>query len=393
MFKENPWKVQILLDQNILHPGQKLSGNVILDLERPLNCNRIEVQLFGSARVFFVEKISKPGALIQSKSYEQQIILVNETKSVFDDGSKPQTEITWEEIARKVSPTAIRLPTETGSQIKAGKHEFKFEFDLPAAGLYTSFDAKGSAGYVRYYILVKCYNGTAVIRRQKHLFPVVVPKVLTLQPDSQITVDEMKKTSKGVVMTKIQLTKTNFLPGEAVKGVITINNNTSVSVKKALLYINQETICYSLKPEVQFRESYYNTPGMGLPEPKITAGKSLQYPIRFNVPALVPNLNISGCIQMQYHLNLDVGFDREIHKNPLIQLKIPIEIGTHITADAPPAYDCLDTNLGDAPPSYQESISGLTEALEAEFSSQYNPVCYFYSNRGFEKEENEKKNE
>ncbi|CAD5211438.1 unnamed protein product [Bursaphelenchus okinawaensis] len=388
----DPYKIEIFLDQKILHPGQKLTGTVILDLQKALSCSRIEVQLFGSARVFFVQQITKPTVLLQNKAFEQEIILLDQTKNVYDDGSKPK-QLTLDEIARKSSSTAIRFPTQKSSTISSGTHEYQFGFDLPAAGLYTSFDAKGAAGYVRYYILVKCFNGPTVVRRQKLLFPIVVPVVLTLDPTPEIVLDRYVKTSKGLVTVKLQLAKNKFLPGEAVNGVVTINNQTTSSIKKAHLYIVQDTVCYAVTPESQFQESQYKTPGMGLPQDKVTAGNSLQYPIRFNIPALVPGVLVDGCIHMQYQLCLDVGFEREINKGTIAQITVPIEIGTHISADAPPPYDSLDFSVSSAPPGYNQSVTGLTETFEAEFSNLYNPMCCYYSNPGFEKDENSKKNE
>lgn len=55
------------------------------------------------------------------------------------------------------SSTAIRMPTgkaEKQPGLEVGTHNLPFSFQLPERGLYTSFDAKNAAGYVRYYILV-----------------------------------------------------------------------------------------------------------------------------------------------------------------------------------------------------------------------------------------------
>ena len=62
--------------------------------------------------------------------------------------------------------------------LAAGVHEFPFEFKLPAEGLYTSFDAKNAAGFVRYYIIVHALSGGHAVLKRKLLFPVVCPRDL-----------------------------------------------------------------------------------------------------------------------------------------------------------------------------------------------------------------------
>lgn len=54
------YQVHIELEQRIYNPGDVVSGQVLLDLERPLACDRITARLFGSARVFFTELLVVP---------------------------------------------------------------------------------------------------------------------------------------------------------------------------------------------------------------------------------------------------------------------------------------------------------------------------------------------
>lgn len=68
---------------------------------------------------------------------------------------------------------------------RQGTHTFNFSFPLPQSGLYTSFDAKNSAGYIRYHLMMKVHNGSLVVMRKKLLFPVVCPKILLNYPLSK----------------------------------------------------------------------------------------------------------------------------------------------------------------------------------------------------------------
>lgn len=95
-----------------------------------------------------------------------------------------------EEIARKASSTAIRLSNKNNKEnrpgLEHGTHAFSFAFPLPVNGLYTSFDAKNSAGCIRYYMLLRVLNGSCLVMRKKLLFAVVCPKVLLNYPLSKV---------------------------------------------------------------------------------------------------------------------------------------------------------------------------------------------------------------
>lgn len=101
--------VEILLDQPIYNPGDILTGLIKLDLKKKLCCELVTVQLYGSARVLFTEKIvrlvlssflrlfqTKPGALGQTKAYEQENVLVNLKTDVWKcpENEKPKREVT-----------------------------------------------------------------------------------------------------------------------------------------------------------------------------------------------------------------------------------------------------------------------------------------------------------
>jgi hypothetical protein len=53
----SPYQMEIFLDQPIYNPGDMVTGQIILDLNKKLCCDTISAQLFGSARVFFVQRM------------------------------------------------------------------------------------------------------------------------------------------------------------------------------------------------------------------------------------------------------------------------------------------------------------------------------------------------
>lgn len=52
----NIYQADIFLDKPIFNPGDLVTGQVVLRLAKKLFCDTLSVQLFGSARVFFVQK-------------------------------------------------------------------------------------------------------------------------------------------------------------------------------------------------------------------------------------------------------------------------------------------------------------------------------------------------
>ncbi|KAH7717498.1 arrestin domain-containing protein 2-like isoform X3 [Aphelenchoides avenae] len=423
--ENSPYEVIIELGEVIYNPGDVVSGQVTLDLKKKLCCDVLNVRLYGSARVFFTEKITKPGALSLSKAYEQEQILVDEKKEIWacPKAAQAPKEISLDEIARMSRSTAIRIPQRNGETqpgLDAGKHTFPFTFVLPKGGLHTSFDAKNSAGYVRYYVLLQALSGGHTVLRRKLLFPVVVPKHLSKDESVRESpkAESTKSVGKGTVTVTLNLNKRGYVPGEPITGDVTIDNKSDKSVKYASFRLMQVTTCLSIRPEVQVHESSFETPGMAMPVDKVVGGQRYTYPIRFYVPALVPQICVPECIHTKLFARLEVGLVRSSPKSAFLNLMTPIVIGTHPGSmddalldhngdssqlrqrlpTAPPSYDeTLSTaesaSVLDLPPSYASSVCGLSEITEngaSPTNENYTPMCYHY-NFGFSGEETGKK--
>ncbi|KAI6196880.1 hypothetical protein M3Y94_01160500 [Aphelenchoides besseyi] len=400
------YQTDLFLDQTIYNPGSFVNGQVTFKLDKKLHCDRITAQLYGSARVFFVQKYTAPGALVKTKAFEQEIVLVNQSQDLWvTSNANIQKAMTLDEIARRASSTAIRLPQEQSANrpgLEVGNQTFGFSFPLPHRGLYTSFDSKNSAGYIRYYILLKVFNGSCVVLRKKLLFPVVVPVILENQllTQEERVISQRKQFDKNAYLhVELELEKKMFVPGEPVRGNIFIDNQSGKSVKYANLHIVQDTVCYSIQPEVQMHESSYKTAGMGLCGEKVQTHDQRRYPIQFNIPALVPNVDVPHCLHSDYRLQLDVNFVRGSAKGSPISIKVPIIIGTHMRDNAnfpvpsdnfelplaPPPYnftnEILENSIMERPPAYSPTIGGLS-AIDPDAQDGYAPLCYHY-NFGF----------
>uniref|UniRef100_A0A914BY86 Arrestin C-terminal-like domain-containing protein n=1 Tax=Acrobeloides nanus TaxID=290746 RepID=A0A914BY86_9BILA len=217
-------------------------------------------------------------------------------------------------------------------------------------------------------------NGYTVARK-KLLFPIVCHQLLNQDQRSfeSPTLKGSKKVGKGEVYVELRLKKRGFVPGEPICGDIIIDNKSDKSVKYSHFCICQKTLCYSLRPEVQTHESSFETDGMGLPIHKVVAGQRFEYPITFYVPALVPNLNVPECIEVEYEARLDVGKVRGSAKSAFITLSTPIYIGTHPATDqdliSVLGFNGALRNRSQPPPAAYENLSFLDSTSLLDFSS------------------------
>uniref|UniRef100_A0A915CS46 Arrestin C-terminal-like domain-containing protein n=1 Tax=Ditylenchus dipsaci TaxID=166011 RepID=A0A915CS46_9BILA len=280
---------------------------------------------------FFTEMQKTPGNVGQTKAYEQEIVFINSKTDLWVSYEKNTQESPKKQIT-------LQLPEEQA--------------------LYTSFDARNSAGCVRYYIIVQAFNSGHSTLKRKLLFPVVCPKNLGKDPllsqlsMQTINLEKSKVLEKGNVTAKLHLKKRGYVPGEPLQGQITIDNRSSKSINARELLRDARN---------------------GLAHPKILANSSLTYPIKFYVPALLPNLSVPECIEADYCLCLDVDWKRASQKRNFLQIKTPIIIGTHPTNELPgqisdlppPPYEeranGVTHTFADMPPSYAVSVGGVSE--------------------------------
>lgn len=59
-----------------------------------------------------------------------------------------------------------------------------------------------------------------------------------------------------------------------------------------------------------------------MPVDKIVAGQRYTYPIRFYVPALVPEISVPECIQTRLFARLDVGLIRGTPKAACVHVSV-----------------------------------------------------------------------
>uniref|UniRef100_A0A1I8E9U5 Arrestin_C domain-containing protein n=1 Tax=Wuchereria bancrofti TaxID=6293 RepID=A0A1I8E9U5_WUCBA len=321
-----PYHVDILLSKKIYNPGDTIHGEVIFTLEKNLSCDLINVQLFGLIRVFWIDKKAGNGCF-RPLPREQKRVMIDETAILWSEDKincKKPTQPTLNDISRLSTTIAIRANKHERNGnfrgIETGSHKFKFTFQLPKEGLYTSFDLGNCDG--------RCYLDV-----------------------------------------ELSVSKRWLVPGEAIPVQVYIDNRSGKSIKFSHLSIRQHVFCIATHPLKCAKEWFQDTLGVGMDAHKIPNGSKYKYVPNFNVPALIPGFEINGCMTLEYDLKLDVGFDRitmsSDMKHIVCTLTIPIFIGTSSITDtnilqkskfqeaavSPPNYYDI------SPPSYDECFS------------------------------------
>uniref|UniRef100_A0A914ZM98 Arrestin C-terminal-like domain-containing protein n=1 Tax=Parascaris univalens TaxID=6257 RepID=A0A914ZM98_PARUN len=218
---------------------------------------------------------------------------------------------------------------------------------------------------------------------------------------------------------QLHLAKKGFVPGERIPVRIFIDNRSGKSVKYAHLSIVQHAFCMADYPYPVDKHSCMEASGVGLPIHKIVNDSAYKYIPEFNVPALVPDFEIPGCIHVDHTLKFEVGFSRKAKPQySVCVITIPIFVGTSgvdgkrdahaISSKHSEEYDsCItseeaagETNASayspytfsiPPPPSYTESEEGASDVQEGDDDCpSYTAVCYRYSDANIAKADNKK---
>ncbi|EJW77861.1 hypothetical protein WUBG_11230, partial [Wuchereria bancrofti] len=289
-----PYHVDILLSKKIYNPGDTIHGEIGNGCFRPL-------------------------------PREQKRVMIDETAILWSEDKincKKPTQPTLNDISRLSTTIAIRANKHERNGnfrgIETGSHKFKFTFQLPKEGLYTSFDLGNCDGRVRYCINaslfeVQCFSYGLLMLKQTLLFPIVCPV------DPSECLDALKNSykrkrvefKKGRYLdVELSVSKRWLVPGEAIPVQVYIDNRSGKSIKFSHLSIRQHVFCIATHPLKCAKEWFQDTLGVGMDAHKIPNGSKYKYVPNFNVPALIPGFEINGCMTLEYDLKLDVGFDR-----------------------------------------------------------------------------------
>lgn len=221
-------KLELMLNQGSYKPGEKIEGNLILDLKKETKVRDIVVSVYGNEHTH-ITRTHGFGKNQRTVTYTEDEEVIDEEQSLIGQFDKTY----------QLDPYAKGKNTI----LPAGQHSFKFSFQLPndAAPTYD-----GSNAEVNYEISakldrpwrfdIKTGGGLCVIPAEAQ------------ETTTESAVIEEKSGSKILpqalspdINMNINLNKTCFKRGEDLEGKVIVTNNSGKTVRNLLieLYANE----------------------------------------------------------------------------------------------------------------------------------------------------------
>jgi len=254
----------------------------------------------------------------------------------------------------------------------------EFAYTLPNE-LPTSFDAKHSTGYVRYFVKVLVTNQDSIKHSRKAYFTIVKPEDLNFHPalfveSSRQHIKQCKtnscfpsKTNRYMSM-NVRLAKQGFVPGEQIKFMAEIENSSTRSVHAMKAHLVQYVSAYANSPTFKMQDAFKVIVSVGKQDKLPKGSVSIWNDALLYVPAVVPTFVINDVLEVHYSLRVEAHCDKH---GPEVTVDVPLTIGTvplvgsnnvpgfdmiPRCVDLPPAYD--NFSMAIPPPTYEESVTG-----------------------------------
>lgn len=350
MVKIDDFHVEFLEKWSLYHPGETVNGQIHLKLNDKIFCDSISVLFYGSARVFWVER--EPQG---SVTYSSENVYFNEKHEVW---SYP---LTTKELQNK-NQTAH----ENRAHLPAGKHVLDFSYTLPNE-LPTSFDAKHSSGYVRYFVKILVTNEEMIRHSRKAFFTVVKPEDLNFHPalsveSSRQHIKQCKSSScfpsnpNRRISMNVRLAKQGYVPGEQIKFSAEIENSSGRSVHAMKAHLVQYVSAYANSPTFKMQDSFKVIVSVGKKDKLPKGSTTLWNDTLLYVPAVVPTFVINDVLEVHYSLRVEAYCDKHGSE---VTVDVPLTIGTvpligsnnnDVTSiprcvEPPPAYDNFSMSI------------------------------------------------
>ncbi|KAK6186164.1 hypothetical protein SNE40_008257 [Patella caerulea] len=328
--------------------GEKLTGQVIFKLNKPLDVKRIYLHCEGKAKSHW--DVNKDDS---NKHYKATENYINEIKILYDNGSGV-------------------------AEFPAGSYVYPFMINLPKS-IPSSFE--GRKGYIRY--LCKAYiDRNWKSEEAEHVFTVIhhldLNNIPTAREPSIIQKEESVEScccEEGTVFLQLKIEKSGFVPGETINFTIDCHNNSTVDIGRVSLDLLQN-VTYQGYSDSLFSSGspkyHTKTTPLGLFESGegIESHKYTSLKRSVGLPAMPPS-KLEGCsiITTEYELSLkaDSGLSGSIGCNMFILIgtvpvRMPVTHGPVIrrpesTVLSPDHINPIIKHL-DAPPSYEECVLG-----------------------------------
>uniref|UniRef100_A0A914Y6Y5 Arrestin-like N-terminal domain-containing protein n=1 Tax=Panagrolaimus superbus TaxID=310955 RepID=A0A914Y6Y5_9BILA len=348
-------EISIELSKTLFEPGDIISGNVYLNFEKRIECDKITANFIGGLQTKILCDYNHHNDPLNTNTntnnnnnnspsiYEYEKQFINEILNLKVFKEEILKEKRRESIGDWVIPFADVKPTfpspkkeeQTFYGFEAGSHTIPFEYRLPFSGLHTSFAARKCNTTIKYAVVIELHQNLEIICHNKADFSVVcplsIPMGLNISKDFCSKIDLTKGFNIEIILT---LLKKTYLPTEKLECKITIKNKWKHSLKYVHFNIYQRMTSVAKVKAGNLRKSFISRiehAGVGLPRivSKIAAGQSFTFSPEFYIPALIPFQNIENYFNVEYFAQVKVGRD----SNAIFgNCRAPISVGTHYSA-------------------------------------------------------------
>ncbi|KAK3583525.1 hypothetical protein CHS0354_026108 [Potamilus streckersoni] len=336
---------EIILSENktVFHPGEKVVGQVIVELKGDMKMRSLRIFMRGVAKVHWSESRST-GSRLGSYTehynseveyfFKRQVLLGGEVS----DGRDTLVE---------------------------GRHEFNFSFDLPTTGIATSFE--GKHGNIRYWLKAEMDKLWSFNHKTKKAFTVISPIDIN-KPEYQMCVESsVEKTlccwlfTSGPISITARTDRKGYCPGESIAISAEFDNHSRRTViPYAALY---QTQAFFAGGKSRIRRTKF-TVLTGLPVGPGTRGNWDSQLLK--IPAVSPSIVNCCVMKVDYFVKVALHIPGAYN----LTMHLPIVVGTipyrraqaflftetrfyHETQE----YNALDYLCAPIPPPYQETIT------------------------------------
>lgn len=220
--------LELILNKEVYKPGEKIEGNIILNLKKSTKARDIVVSVYGNEHTH-ITRTHGSGKNQRTVTHTEDIEVIDESQKLISQFDKTY----------QLDPYAKNKTTT----LPAGQHSFKFSFQLPndATPTYDGVHAE-----IEYEISAKVDIPWGIdIKTKQDLY--VMPADASETTSSSAVLEE-KSGSKVLpqalspnINMNINLNKTCFKRGENIEGKVIVTNNSGKQVRNILveLYANE----------------------------------------------------------------------------------------------------------------------------------------------------------
>ncbi|XP_078580452.1 arrestin domain-containing protein 2-like isoform X2 [Branchiostoma floridae x Branchiostoma japonicum] len=254
--------------------------------------------------------------------------------------------------------------------LPAGKYTYPFQYQLPSAGLPTSFEC--GYGYVRYFAEAIIDRPWKFDKKTKRAFTVLDMYDLNEDPNAMTpsAAQDSKKLgfwpfASDPIELQVQTDRGAYCPGEMVRLSGTLKNGSGTEIKETTVQLRQKATCVATSPHRDRRRQHKTLSeikALGCKAKDATDLSSIALPI----PAIPPSSQrYCNIIDVEYKVKFIVNIPG-LHTN--LDVEMPITIGSiplksyypqapsfplHPVEQPPPSHESLYPDLGFAQWTYQ----------------------------------------